>query len=69
MQTPTRSTRWIRKASIGLGAVVMSHTASCDTNSINTIIDTVQAVVGQLDDSTHRDDISFGDWILDELRG
>ncbi|MBU0716858.1 MAG: hypothetical protein KJ749_01305 [Planctomycetes bacterium] len=41
--------------------------ASCSSQEIGMVLDSVQAVTGVLDGQSQNDDISFGDWVQDEL--
>lgn len=57
--------RLLWKYAAGLCAVGMLFGATCSSDQIHAIATGLQAATSELDNRD--DDISFGDWLLDEL--
>jgi len=57
----------IRRAVCALLAGGMVFGSSCSTQDIQTVIAGLDAVANTYLDSGRHDDISFGDWLLDEF--
>jgi len=57
----------IRAAAYVLLASGMVFSSSCSTEDVQTVLSGIRAVGNALDSNNHHEDISFGDWLMDEF--
>ena len=60
-----RSSTWIWRSVIGLCAAGTLLTAACDQQTVDALTAALEAAAQQMQEQD--DDISFGDWLEDEI--